>query len=53
MPQTIIKVTTPDLCYEYTSEHILTIQQAIEITKGAIQEATKSIVDLENQISVN
>lgn len=53
MPQTTIRVTTPDLCYEYETEHILTITQAIEITKEAIKEITKSIVDLENQISAN
>jgi hypothetical protein len=53
MPQTTIRVVTPDLCYEYQTEHILTIPQAVEITKIAIREATKSIADLENQISAN
>jgi predicted ATP-grasp superfamily ATP-dependent carboligase len=53
MPITTIRVTTPDLCYEYETEHIITIHQAIEITKEAIAAITNSIIDLENQISAN
>lgn len=34
-------------------EHIITIHQAIEITKEAIAAITNSIIDLENQISAN
>jgi hypothetical protein len=53
MPKTKIRVVTPDLCYEYETEHILTIPLTVEITKIAIKEATKSIADLENQILAN